>query len=78
MDLNDLTPPALKAAMIGGTDGWGQIASSARDVRYAEPAADRRRKCHCGCGGRRTHYGRCKGITLMSGCELSVMRWVRG
>lgn len=26
---------------------------------------------------KKTHAGRANGVTLMSGCELSVRRWVR-
>jgi len=75
-DLNKLSPPALSAAMRGGTDGWGVVGSSAEHVRYMEPVKSRR-KCPCGCGGRRTHAGMANGVCLMSGCELRVRRWVR-
>lgn len=36
-----------------------------------------RLKCHCGCSGRATHTGLANGIAMMSGCELSVRRWMR-
>lgn len=78
-DLSSLSPSALKAAMNGGTEAWGQ-AASIKDTRYAEayPKGYRRRRmCRCGCGKRSTHMGMAKGITLFSGCELSVRRWVR-
>lgn len=35
-DLNELSPTALKAAMQGGTEAWGQMGSSSKNVRYAE------------------------------------------
>jgi len=36
-----------------------------------------RRRCHCGCNQRSTHYGAANGCGMMSGCELVVRRWVR-
>lgn len=77
--LSDFHPAALKAAMLGGTDGWGEYGSADRHVRYCQPIVDRRhaRKCHCGCGKRSTHLGMVNGVCLMSGCELPVQRWVR-
>lgn len=76
-DLNKLSPAALSAAMRGGTAAWGEVGSAADHVRYLEPI-NSRRKCHCGCGGRKTHAGMANGVCLMSGCELRVRRWVKG
>jgi hypothetical protein len=46
--------------------------------RYSEPvAAKARRQCHCGCKRRATHRGMANGMALMSGCELTVARWVK-
>jgi hypothetical protein len=73
--LNDLSPDALKAAIRGGTDAWGQH-GSIEHIRYAEPLKSRR-KCHCGCCGRQTHIGKANGVGLSWGCELSVRRWVK-
>ncbi len=75
-DINKLTPAARSAAMRGGTDGWGQIGSATENIRYMEPVKSRR-KCPCGCGGRRTHAGMANGLCLMGGCEMHVRRWVR-
>lgn len=78
MDLNKLSKPALSAAMRGGTAAWGSWGSSAHHVRYSEPVDSKsRRRCHCGCKRRATHRGMANGIALMSGCELSVARWVK-
>lgn len=81
MILGELTSPALKAAMQGGTNGWGQWSSAADHVRYAEPYPKeywrRRRNCPCGCKKRSTHTGSANGVALMSGCELRVARWVK-
>lgn len=77
--LNKLSPAALRAAMEGGTGGWGVRGSAVEHVRYSEaiPRSDRRRrKCCCGCGRRSTHRGFANGVCLMSGCELAVARWV--
>jgi len=77
-DLNSLSPAALAAAMRGGTDGWGQVASASENVRYCEALPKpHRRKCRCGCGGKTTHAGKANGMALTSGCELVVRRWVK-
>ena len=83
VDLNDLSPQALKAAMGSGTDGWGQCGSADRHIRYSEPISnyiqDKRklRKCHCGCGKRQTHLGMANGVGLTQGCEFYVAKWVK-
>jgi hypothetical protein len=77
-DLNKLTPEALKAAMEGGTQSWGQWASTEHHKLYVQKNTHRNmymRKCHCGCGGRQTHGVFANGIILMGGCELSARRW---
>jgi hypothetical protein len=77
-ELNKLPPAALSAAMRGGTAGWGQVASSAEHVRYAQPVRPTsRRKCCCGCGQRATHQGMANGCALASGCQLAIQRWVK-
>lgn len=77
-DLNSLSPAARSAAMRGGVDGWGQVGSSSRHIRYMEPKPSKaRRRCHCGCKRRATHYGCANGVTLISGCELRIRRWVK-
>ena len=53
---------------------WGSASDHVRDM-WSAP--DRRRKCRCGCGGRVTHVGGANAVALMSGCELSVRRWIR-
>jgi hypothetical protein len=75
-DLSKLHPNALSAAMRGGTDGWGEIGSADRHIRYSEPISSRRR-CHCGCKTRVTHLGMANGIGLTEGCQLYVTRWVK-
>ena len=78
MNLNDLSPAALSAAMRAGTDGWGAWASASEHIRYAQPIrAQSRRRCPC-CKRRATHTGACNGLVMMFGCELRVARWVRG
>ena len=80
IDLAKLSPAALSAAMRGGTDGWGKMASIERNVCYVEPltnASMRRRKCHCGCGRRCTHGIFANGIIMGGGCELSMRREVK-
>jgi len=34
-------------------------------------------RCRCGCKRRATHIGLADGFGMMSGCELTVRRWVR-
>lgn len=78
MDLNELSPAALKAAMKGGTKEWGLRGSSSEHVRYAQTIPSRsRRRCHCGCGKRATHLGMCNGVGLLTGCQFFVMKWVK-
>lgn len=66
--------------MTGGTEGWGQ-GGSIWNVRYLEPIQKNepgyRRLCRCGCQTRRRFRGMANGVTLMSGCELVVRRWVK-
>lgn len=77
--LNDLSPAALKAAMTTGVSGWGRWGSAERHALYVEPAipAMRRRKCHCGCGGRISHMTAANGVGLFWGCELSAHRFAK-
>lgn len=76
--LNKLSPQALGAAMRGGTEAWGQWGSSIDHVRYAEPiTGPRRRICRCGCRKRSTFRGAANGVTLVTGCEFRIRRWVR-
>lgn len=79
VDLSKLSPPALRAAMQGGTAAWGEMGSSTENVRYIEPLPKRRgrrRKCHCGCGRLVTHAGRANGVTLTCACAMGIARWV--
>ncbi len=77
--LKELSPAALRAAMQGGTESWGEWGSAVDHLRYAEPIGKTRnwRKCYCGCGKRQTHRGMANGVALAWGCQLSVMRWVK-
>jgi hypothetical protein len=78
VDLKELSPAALSAAMRGGTASWGQYANSRLHIRYAEPQEKSyRRRCLCGCKKRATHRGMANGIAMMDGCEMAVARWVR-
>lgn len=66
--------------MRGGTEGWGEVGSSERNVRYGEPLPPRRgrrRRCYCGCEKPVTHAGMANGVALTNACELGVARWVR-
>lgn len=78
VDLNKLSPAALRAAMKDGTGAWGQHGSVTKHTRYAEPIHSRsRRRCSCGCGTRSTHTGRVSGMAMIDGCEMFIARWVR-
>lgn len=53
-------------------------ADSETHRRYMQSVAPRsRRRCNCGCRQRATHVGMANGCALVSGCELSIRRWVR-
>lgn len=75
-DLTHLSPNALKAAAQSGSDLWGTHGSASEHARYFE-RINSRRKCHCGCGHRKTHVGMANGVALTSGCEMYVRRWVK-
>lgn len=65
-------------AAAAGQGPWGVHGSASDHLRYAEPMpAKYRRRCRCGCGQRASFVGHANGLALMSGCELSVRRWVR-
>lgn len=79
-DLNKLSPAARSAAMRGGTSGWGQVGGLAEHIRYMElrpKRPGRKPKCNCGCGMPKTHTGFANGVSLTSGCEMSMRRWVK-
>jgi len=81
-DLNKLSPSALKAALAGGTVGWGEVGGIEYHVPYSEPISvdypmRRRRLCCCGCRKKVTFVGKCNGVALMSGCQLTVARWAK-
>ena len=78
VDMNKLHRNALAAAMRGGMDGWGKVASTERHVRYAQPVRPAsRRRCHCGCGQRATHLGMANGCGLTTACEMAIRRWIK-
>lgn len=63
-----------EAAAASQTE-WGRWGSATAHQRYVVliPARWRnRRRCHCGCGGKCSHAGMANGVTLASGCELSM------
>lgn len=68
------------AAVAAGQTDWGRWGSAIAHKRYVVLIPGRwrnRRRCHCGCGGRRSHAGMANGVTLASGCELSMRRWAK-
>jgi hypothetical protein len=73
IDLNNLSPEALKAAMKSGTEQWGNWGSARHHELYVQINKSRR-KCHCGCGGRQSHGVFANGVILMGGCELLCRR----
>ena len=79
MNLNDLKPAELRAAMQGGTAAWGKMGSASEHVRYKLelPKIKARKQCPCGCGGKATHAKMVNGVCLGRGCELSAQRWVK-
>ena len=79
VDLNSLKGSELSAAMRGGTEGWGKQASI-NNIRYSvvkPKVSGRPSACTCGCKNKVTHLGMANGVALTSGCEISVMRWIR-
>ncbi len=78
-DLKSLSPSALRAAMMSGTEAWGEWGSAEHHAIYVEPVnlGRRWRKCRCGCGNRVTHQVAANGVTLARGCEFGVWRAMR-
>lgn len=77
--INKREQERVHAAALG-QQGWEAHGSAMEHRRYSQKipkAPGRPRRCHCGCGGVETHAGMANGLALMSGCELSVARWVR-
>ena len=37
----------------------------------------KRKKCWCGCGGKKTHRGMANGVCLTTACHLAILRWVK-
>jgi len=77
MNLNDLSPQALKAAMRTGTDEWGRRGSISDHALYVEPQDARGshyRKCRCGCGAKAKFRLMANGVCMAEGCELSLRR----
>lgn len=76
--MKSFSKQARSAAMRGGMEGWGRYGSADTHIRYAELIAPKsRRRCGCGCGLRATHRGAANGVTLRTGCEMSIRRWVK-
>jgi hypothetical protein len=79
VNLNDLEKSALAAAMRGGTSGWGQVASVVRacairstgGTSLSPPLSLRMQSAW-----RHTWVWQ-TGIGLVTGCALSIQRWVR-
>jgi hypothetical protein len=65
MDLNELSAPALAAAMKGGTETWGQWGSMRHHVPYVQPISGR--------------GAACAGVDAASGqrmaCSLTASAW---
>ncbi len=81
MSLNDLSLAALKAAMEGGTEAWGQHGSIFQHRLYVEPQEARGshyRKCQCGCGLKAKFRLMANGVCMSEGCELSLRREMIG
>ena len=63
-------------AIVHGQQEWETYGNAAIHRRYSQ-STDSRKRCSCGCTHPVTHLGMANGVALMSGCELSVARWVR-
>jgi len=81
IEINKLSPAALKAAVRTGIAEWGQRASIFEHALYVEPQDARRghyRKCWCGCGRKAKFRLMANGICMSEGCELSMHREAKG
>lgn len=69
----------LKAQAAGQT-AWGVIGDTANHQRYMRLLPGRyrnRRRCFCGCGGKKSHGGYANGLAMTGGCEWSMRVWVK-
>lgn len=79
VDLNKLSPDALKAALTGGTTEWGQRGSVMEHVGYVERQTARGPnylKCPC-CGQKAKFRAMFNGVCMFEGCELSTRRFIK-
>jgi len=79
-DLSKLSPPALKAAMTTGADGWGQWGNIFEHVLFVAPVTypiRKRRMCRCGCRKKVTHNVMANGVGMHSGCEMDARRFAK-
>jgi len=51
--------------------------SKDKSNRSMKKRVNKRSRCGCGCNLAATHMGLGDGAGMMSGCELTVRRWVR-
>ena len=82
VDLNKLSPSALKAAMNGGVDSRGKCGSATEHTLYvdaipSEVNKQRWRMCSCGCRKKSRYALYANGVALGSGCQFLMMRWLR-
>ncbi|MCP2320972.1 hypothetical protein APR12_006362 [Nocardia amikacinitolerans] len=81
MDFERETAKQRAAATATGQSGWGRIGSDADHQRYMYLLPGRyrnRRRCYCGCtAGKASHGVAANGVGLVTGCELSMHRWVK-
>ena len=80
VDLKELSPAALSAAMRGGTDQWGRWGSIEQHLMYVEPQTARGShylKCRCSCNGKAKYRVMANGVCMGEGCELSMRRRAR-
>lgn len=54
----------------------GDAINGERSMKLLPGRWRNRRKCHCGCGGKRSHGGYAGGIAMISGCEWAMRYWV--
>lgn len=54
----------------------GDAVNGHRSMKLLPGRFRNRRKCYCGCGGKRSHGGYADGIAMTGGCEWSMRYWV--
>lgn len=70
------TPVKPEPPNQGVSGAIGDAINGERTMNLLPGRWRNRRRCLCGCGGKRSHGGYAGGIAMVSGCEWAMRYWV--